>query len=77
MGHTPGVGLGVVGSNFNFLNRVMRHIKLKGMISRLGYTENFYPRIKMVTLGWCQKVKYHEISLRAWGTCDGTPLNVF
>ena len=29
------------GKKFNFLNMVMWHIKLKGMSSRSGYTENF------------------------------------
>ena len=47
------------GQNFNFLNMIMWHIKLKGMISRPGYNENFYPMIKLVTLGQGQKVKYH------------------
>ena len=60
MGHAPGVGLGVLGGQkFSFLNMVMWHIKLKGMISRPGYPENFYPMIKLVTLGRGQKVKYH------------------
>ena len=44
--------------NFNFLNTVMWHIKLKGMSSRPGYTEKFYPMIKLVTLGWGQSVNY-------------------
>ena len=39
----------------------------KGKSSKPGYTENFYPRIKLVTLGWGQRIKYHKISLRAWG----------
>ena len=47
--------LGVLGVK----NMVMWHIKLKGMSSRPGYTENFYPRIKLVTLGWGQRIKYH------------------
>ena len=47
------------GKNFNFLNMVMCHIKLKGMRSRPGYTEKIYPRIKLVTLGWGQRIKYH------------------
>ena len=52
--------LGVLGGQkFNFLNMVMWHIKLKGMSSRPGYTGNFYPRIKLVTLGWGQRIKYH------------------
>ena len=29
------------GQKFNFLNMVMWHIKLKGICSRPGYTENF------------------------------------
>ena len=54
LGHAcPRVGdLGVLGGQkFNFLNMVMWHIKLKGMSSRPGYTEIFYPRIKLVMLG--------------------------
>ena len=56
-----------MGQKFNFLNMVMWHIKLKGMSSRLEYTEKFEPMIKLVTLGWGQWVNYHEISSRAWG----------
>ena len=55
-----GLGLrGAGGQKFNCLNMVMWHIKLKRMISRPGYTENFYSRIKLVTLGWGQRIKYH------------------
>ena len=37
-----GFGLGGAwGQKLNFLNMVMWHIKLKGMSSRPGYTENF------------------------------------
>ena len=52
--HAPGFGTwGVLGGQkFNFMNMVMWHIKLKEMSSRPGYTENFQPRIKLVTLGW-------------------------
>ena len=62
--HAPGFGTvggggGLGGQKFNFLNMVMWHIKLKGMSSRPGYTENFFPRIKLVTLGWGQRIKYH------------------
>ena len=46
----------VLGQKFNFLNMVMWHIKLKGMNSRAGYTEIFYPRINMVTIGWGQRI---------------------
>ena len=49
---SQGLGLGgAEGPKFNFLNMVMWHIKLKGMSSRPGYIENFYPTIKLVTLG--------------------------
>ena len=51
----------------NFLNMVMWPIKLKGMSSRPEYTETFYPTIKLVTLGWGQRVKYQKTSSRAWG----------
>ena len=58
-----GLGLGGAGGGggqkFNFMNMVMWHIKLKRMSSRPGYTENFYPRIKLVTLGWGQRIEYH------------------
>ena len=55
-----GVGLGGAGGQkYNSMNMVMWHIKLKGMSSRSGYTENFYPRIKLVTLGWSKSVEYH------------------
>ena len=52
----------------NFLNMVMWHIKLKGVISRQGYSVKFYPGIKlMMTLWWDSKVKYHYNSSIAWG----------
>ena len=58
--HVTGFGTwGAGGQKFNFLNMVMWHIKLKEMSSRPGYTENFYPRIKLVTLGWGQRIKLH------------------
>ena len=67
-----GLGLGCArGPKFDFLNMVMCHIKLKGMRSRPGYTEKIYPTIKLVTLGWGQRIKYHEISSRAWGFAMG------
>ena len=59
----PGFGtMGAGGQIFNFLNMVMWHIKLKGMSSRQGYTEICYPRIKLMTLGWGQRVKINTIS---------------
>ena len=51
LGHAGGFE-GAGGQKLNFLNMVMWHIKLKGMSSRPGYTENFYPTIKLVTFGW-------------------------
>ena len=58
------------GQKFNFLNMDMWHIKLKVMSSRPPeYTENFYPRIKLLTLGWGLTVKQSNtirFSSRAW-----------
>ena len=53
LGH---VGAGV---KFNFLNMVMWHNDLRGMSNIPGYTEKFYPTIKVVTLEWGQSVKKH------------------
>ena len=58
--HAPGFGTwGAWGQKCNFLNMVIWHTKLKGMSSRPGYTVFFYPMIKLVTLGWGQRIKYH------------------
>ena len=54
-GSPPPVALGR-GQKFNFLNMVMWHINLNGKNSIPGYTENFKPTIKLVTLGWGQRV---------------------
>ena len=60
LGHAQGFWTwSVGGQKFNFLNMVMWHIKLKGMNSSPGLTENFYLTIKLVTLGWGQRVNYH------------------
>ena len=73
-----GLGLGVLeGQKFNFLNMVIWHIKLKGVSSRPGYTENFYPRIKLVTLGMGSKDQIPLGIFESVGICDGTPSNVF
>ena len=62
LGHAPEVGLwgtgGAQGVNF-FLNMVMLHIKSTGMTSRTECKEHFHPKVKLVTLGRGQKVKYH------------------
>ena len=59
LGGAGGGGGGGGGQKFNFMNMVMWHIKLKGMSSRPGYTEHLNPRIKLVTLGWGQRIEYH------------------
>ena len=45
---------------------VMWHIKLKGMISRPGYNEKFYPRIKTGDLGFGSKGQILLDFFRAW-----------
>ena len=42
LGHAPGGLRSDVGQKFNFLDIIMLHIKLKEMISRPGYTVQFY-----------------------------------
>ena len=37
--------------NLFFLNKVMWHIKLEGMVSRTGHEQNFHPTVNLV--------KYH------------------
>ena len=67
--------LGVLGGQkFNFLNMVMWHIKLKGMSSRPGYTENFYPRI--YDLGMGSKDQIPLDIFESVGISNGTPSNV-
>ena len=61
---SQGCDLDAWGSNLFIPNMVMWHIKLKGMVSRTGYKYNFYPRVKLVALGWGQKVKYHSFQLQ-------------
>ena len=62
LGHAPGVGLwgtgGAQGGQKKFSNMVMWYIKLTGMTSRTKCKLQ-YPRVKLVTLGQGQKVKYH------------------
>ena len=61
------------GQNFNFLNMVMWHIKLKGMSSRPGYTEKFYPTIKSDDLGIGSKGQISFVFFESVGIRDGTP----
>ena len=73
-----GLGLGVAGGQkFNFQNMVMWHIKLKEMNSSPGYTENVYPAIRLVSLGWGQRVNYLLDFFESVGNCDDAPSNVF
>ena len=65
------------GQNFNFLNMVMWHIKLKGMSSTPGYTENFYPTIKSDDLGIGSKGQISLVFFVKVGISDGAPSNVF
>ena len=44
-------------------NMAKVHIKSTGLTSRTECKENFHPRVKLVTLEWGQKVKYHWISV--------------
>ena len=71
--------LGVGGQNFNFLNMIMWHIKLKLMSSRPGHIENLYPTIKLVTFGWGQRVNTNVPLdfFESVGICDGASSNVF
>ena len=57
-----GLGLGGAGGQkFNFLNMVMWHIKLKGMSSRPGYTENIWVGLGGTLGGWGGSKKKSEI----------------
>ena len=72
-----GVGLGVaLGSKFYFFpNMVKWHIKLKGVVSRMGYKLDVHPMVKLVTLRWSQYVNFHLISSRAWGCLWWHPID--
>ena len=48
-----------------FLTMVMWQIKWKGITSKTECKKNYHPRVKLVTLGWTQKVKYHLISIQS------------
>ena len=64
------------GQKCNFLNMVMWHIKLKGMSSRPGYSENFYPMIKTGDLEMGSKGQIPLDFFESVGICDGTPSNL-
>ena len=49
-----GVGLGVACGSIFFPNMVVWHIKLKGMVSRMGNKLNVHPMVKLVTLRYSQ-----------------------
>ena len=63
LGHAPRMELGGTrvprGSKNFFSNMVMWHIKLTGMTSRTECKQHFHHRVKLMTLGQGQKVKYH------------------
>ena len=53
-----GAGGGGGGKNLFFLNMVKWHIKFKGMSSRQGYIENFYPTIKLDEVKGSRTIRY-------------------
>ena len=52
--YSRGWDLGLLGVKFYFPNMVVWHIKLKGMVSRMGYKLNVYHMVKLVTLRYSQ-----------------------
>ena len=70
--HAPGSGT-KLGQKFNFLIMVMWHIKLKGMGSRPGYTDNCYPKIELVTLGLVSNDQVPLDIFESVVICDGAP----
>ena len=63
--------------HFNFLNTIMCHIKLKGMISTPGYTEKKLPEDQTVDLGVGSKGQIPLDFFESVGICEGAPSNVF
>ena len=63
------------GQKFNFLNMVIWHIKLKGMSSRLGYTEISYDQTGEIQIG--SKGQLPLDFFEGVGICNGEPSNVF
>ena len=76
LGSSPPGALGR-GQKFNFLNMVMWHIKLKGMSSGPGYTEQFLTYDKTGDLGMGSKGQLPLDFFGSVGICDGAPSNVF
>ena len=56
---------------------VMWHIKLKGMNSRPGYTENLFPYSQIGDLGMGLKGQIPLDFFESVGIRDGAPSNVF
>ena len=65
------------GQKFNFINIVIWRIKIKGMSSRPGCTEKYYPTMILVTLEWDQRVQLSYDFFESVGICDSAPSNVF
>ena len=56
---SQGWDFGALGSKIFFSNMVMWHIKSTGMTSKTECKLHLHPRVKLVTFGRGQKVKYH------------------
>ena len=64
------------GQKFNFLNMVMWHIKLKGMNSSPGYTENSLSNNQTGDLGMGSKGQLPLDFFEGVGIYDGAPSNI-
>ena len=67
----------LAGQKFIFLNMVIWHIKLKGMNSSPGWTENILPYNQTGDLGMGSKGQLPLDFFESAGICDGAPSNVF
>ena len=65
---------GTGGQKFYFLKMVILNIKLKG---RPGFSDNVYPRFKLMNMGWGQKGQLPLDFFERVGICDGAASNVF
>ena len=69
------MGLGdAEGQKFHFLNMVMWHIKLQGMISRTGYTEFFLHKDQTGDLGVGSKGQILYVPVNNFFSYGGTGL---